>query len=140
MEDKPSARKSRNHHPERITLSPEALSRVSAWLEQIRPNLKGTSLSRGELVSWIIVQRANSLTEIETSGIAARFFDPVKAMLWAANHIREKQKTGETVDIATLLKDTLTKDVRSSKKRLCKAKEKISTKAPLQLPTGNEEI
>ena len=107
--------KTRSHHPERITLSPEALEKVNTWISIITPRLKGTSLNRSELISWVVMNQPKTLSEPTLKEIERYFFDPVKALAWASAEVTKRRKSGEQIDIRSLVEDLLkNQDQRNS--------------------------
>lgn len=107
MNTKEQSKKPRSHHPERIILRPEALARVNLWTERITFKLKGSAFSRSDLVSWMITNRAEELSEAEETVLVNTYFDPLKAVRWATKIINEKHKAGDTVDVKTFIAEAL---------------------------------
>lgn len=99
--------KVRSHHPERVTLSKEALIRVEGWQEQVAPLLKGSKISRSELVNWILLERSEELATPEMKILAARFFDPIKALEWASIQVRDALKRGAALDVNEVIQDIM---------------------------------
>ena len=55
--------KVRTRHPDRVTLSPEALNRIATWMQKIREHLKGNRVSRNDLVNFLILSHSSDLSE-----------------------------------------------------------------------------
>ncbi len=128
MEDN-KPKRPRAQHPERITLTTEALNRVSFWLEQVAPHMKGSSVTRSQLVSWALCNRDNGLSESEVSKLVNAFFDPVKAVLWAVESLKGRRKAGEEIDLQNFMSEVLA----TNKKPVVKKRNKKSAdKLPSQ--------
>ena len=116
-----------NRHPDRIKLSPEALARLSAWLEEVGSELPGVKLNRGNLVSFLILSHAPSLSETEVRELRTRFHDEVKFGQWALEQVKAALARGEDVSILEIIdrnsrgEATLTR----SKKRTPKSQKTI---------------
>lgn len=104
-----TSQKSRNHHPERVILTNSSLSLVTGWLEAVGPHLRGSSLSRSDVVNWLIGRQPPQLVADSIREISDRVFDPVKALSWASAEIARKQKSGEDFDVNVFMADVLLK-------------------------------
>ncbi len=107
----------RSHRSDRVTLDTEAFELIEKWFQQLQPHLKGSRLSRSDLVSEIIKQRSVELSTSELKTITESYFDPARALLWAVKEVRVAQKSGQPVDLGELLKSSiLPRKTRKSKK------------------------
>jgi len=97
--------KSRYH--DRISLTAESLQRLSCWMNQIQSALKGSPISRSDLVNWFILFQKEKLSNNELSDLKTKFINPYKVLYRAALEIKKKQELGETVDAEKLFKETL---------------------------------
>lgn len=102
----PGAGKTRGvrlRHPDRLTVSPEALERLNGWIADLETRLKGISLSRNQLVQWLIMGHAASLSAQEMKQIEEEFFDELKFAEWALKELRGAQARGERVTLAEIV-------------------------------------
>ncbi len=114
------SQKPRLHAPERITLAPEALIRINSWIATVRPKLKGSPVSRGDLVNWLITNHASDLSEAEMLALSTTFFDPMMALAWASKEITERHKAGEQIDVAAFMSAALMTNTKARRTRVSK--------------------
>lgn len=96
----------RQSHPDRITLSPEALSRVNGWVDYFNGKSRAVKVTRNDIVNFLLLNRAVELSEPEQSELERLHFDEVKFATWALNTIREAKARGETLTLESLVKST----------------------------------
>lgn len=99
--------KSKSHHPERVILTVDSLGRVNRWIETLTPRLKGSKVSRTDLVNWLISKQPGELPSSMVSELECCFFDPVKALGWASEEIQRRQKAGEMFDVKEFMVQVL---------------------------------
>jgi len=108
--------KKRVRRSDRISLSSDSIKRIDGWLSQIAPRLKGVKLSRTDIVNWLVQVQADELSEQLQADIEKRYFDPVKALEWAAKMAKSAKGEGDDFD----LRDFVEKNIfakRSTAKR-----------------------
>src|SRR5689334_7752251 len=130
----PRAAGKRPRRPDRLLASPEALARLNDWLVSLEERLKGTALTRNQLVNWLIMSHDASLSVQEIKQIEERFFDEVKFAEWAVKELRAAQARGESVRLADIV----------SRKRLAKSddlaeKTKVKRLRNVAPKTGNTD-
>lgn len=128
--DKTTKRKTR---PEHVTLSDAAVARLNRWLEQVTPRLRGGRVTRNEITDWLIMSHDDSLTETEVHSIETRFFDPVKALEWAASEARKSKARGEAINLESFITENV---LRATRTRRPKGNANESTKLALKSPTS----
>ena len=151
-ENPPSSAKPKNPKRkslEKVCLDPQAQSRIKEWTIEVNNLLKGSKFSRSDMVTWIIKNRAVSLSSKELKAIKDEFFDPAKALMWAANKVREASKKGEEIDIEKLIDQTVrtkseatskVKKPRTRKNATMKPKASTSASEVIEPPQVNESI
>src|ERR1700678_353724 len=95
--------RTRNHHPERITLDDAAVARISDWMAELAVRLKGSSVTRNQLVSWLINQHDRELSTPEVRGLEQAFFDEVKFAEWAWAELKAAQARGEPASLSEII-------------------------------------
>jgi hypothetical protein len=112
--------KKRQFNPDRVALDSATLSNLKMYAAQIADAFGGLiRLSNKELVNFILLQRANALSEIELSTLKNEFFDDVRAAQWALKKLKDAKSSGETLSLGDVLKIVQTPQVK--RKRLPKA-------------------
>jgi hypothetical protein len=107
----------RPQHPDRLTLSPEALERLNAWSAELEGRLRGVTLTRGQLVHWLICSHEAMLTTQEVRQLEEAHFDEVKFAEWALRELKAAQARGETISIAEIIgQNRVTRTDRNNQK------------------------
>ena len=88
----------------RIIISEEARGRVERWSLQIESEFPGFQISKADLVSWIICNRALELSNQEMSVIRDEFFDRARCIRLALKELTLAQKQGGEDKTAELIK------------------------------------
>ena len=97
-------KKKRRAYPDRVTLQPDCLDIVEGWKRQVSEQLKFGSVTRNDLVNWLIRRKGGDLAKREVIGLAAANRDPVKELEFILKEARRKKVEGEEIDISKLLK------------------------------------
>lgn len=97
------ARKERPRHPDRLTVSPETLERLNGWVADLEERLKGISITRNQLVQWLIMSHEAALSAPELRQIEDEFFDELKFAEWAIKELKTAQARGERVSLADIV-------------------------------------
>ena len=95
--------KTKAKHPDRVTLAPEALWRVSKWLDETRGQIKGSKISRSDLVSFLIMSHSPCLSEGELKELEGEYFDEVRFAAWALGQLKDAKAQGKTVSLNEIL-------------------------------------
>ena len=89
---------------DRVSLNAESYSRTEHWLSQSEKRHKGIRFTRNDLVNFILLQHAPTLSEEELSVIGQVHFDDVRFYAWAVKTVREARTRGESLTVAALEK------------------------------------
>jgi len=102
MEKNPQG-KSKTRHPDRVTLPPELLSKLDAWMKHITDRHRGVRLTRNNMIEWLISSYPNELPSVDIKTIAERFYDEERFLKDAIRELRLKKARGENVSLAEIL-------------------------------------
>ena len=89
---------------DRITLGPISLERVDTWLSAANSNTVGCTLSRSDIVNWIITNHKTDLSSKELKAVAETFSDETKRAKWACEEVIAAKKRGESLTLEEVLK------------------------------------
>jgi hypothetical protein len=92
-------------HPDRITLAPSALEKLSQWTGQLNSKNPGVTATRSDLVAWLIAIHADELSSSELNLLEEKFFDSVKYAKWAVKAVIEAKARGEVLNFKLIGKD-----------------------------------
>lgn len=131
-------------HPDRLTVSPKALERLNGWVADLEGQLKGINLTRNQLVQWLILSHADSLSAQELKQIEAEFFDELKFAEWAVRELKAAQARGERIGLADIVVQSRAAKpdkarVKTQSKRSQKRLESIAAQAEKQSPPTTGE-
>lgn len=102
-------------HPDRITLTPDALVKLSKWIDQIYKKNPGAKATRSDLVAWLIEVHAEDLSLSELNSLEEKFFDSVKYAKWAVKAIIEAKSRGEVLNLKLIGANGATASLNESK-------------------------
>ena len=94
-------------HPDRITLSPTTLERLTAWATQVNESSPGTKITRSDLISWLVDIHPSHLSSKELSDLGIRFHDEMKFARWALQEITRARSRGEKLSIKLVNESSL---------------------------------
>ena len=113
--------KRRYPNPERANLSKESLLKVNGWVDQLKPKLRGSKISRSDLINWLVAQKSEVLTEREVAELVTTYFDPVKALEWAVAEVKSAKSRGEEIDLGAFVSEKfVTKKPKTRRKKAAK--------------------
>lgn len=96
-------KKAKFRHPDRVTLTPELLSKLDGWMKQVTGKHRGVRLTRNNMVDWLIGSYPAELPSADVKIIAERFYDEERFLKDAIRELRSKKSRGENVSLAELL-------------------------------------
>ncbi len=108
-------------HPDRITLDPASLQKLANWISQLNTGNPGISVTRSNLVAWLIDNHSDQLSSAEILGLEARYFDSVKYAKWAVREVIAAKARGESLNLKLTSASESTKTPASPRKRSRKA-------------------
>lgn len=95
--------KKKIRHPDRITLSPNSLARLSDWIDQIKEHRKGINVTRSDLVNALIKNHLEKLSQQELKQFEQEFFDEARFAKWALKEILTARTRGENLTLSQLI-------------------------------------
>ncbi len=95
--------KARVRHPDRVSLSPESLNRLSILILEAEGHLKGSRLTKSDLVNFLIKSHSASLSERELEELERDHFDEVRFAAWALRQIKEARAQGKDLSLADVV-------------------------------------
>ncbi|MEI8025260.1 MAG: hypothetical protein WCI18_02825 [Pseudomonadota bacterium] len=95
--------KSKIRHPDRVTLPPELISKLDAWMKHITDRHRGVRLTRNNMIEWLISSYPNELPSADIKTIAEQFYDEERFLKDAIHELRLKKARGENVSLAEIL-------------------------------------
>jgi hypothetical protein len=107
----------RIRHKDRVVLSTESQKKIEAILENLKADLKGSKISRSELVNWIIEKQPAELPSLDRSNVLEKFYCPVKALEWASDKARNMKLGGQQVDLEILVSEILNRQPKPMRKK-----------------------
>lgn len=97
--------KKRVKHPDRVTLTPEALSRLSEMVKQLEGHLKGSRVTKSDLASFLVLSRPAQLSDREIEQLKIQHFDEVRFAQWALRQLKTAKAQGKNLSLAEIMKD-----------------------------------
>ncbi len=103
---------------DRISLQGEARERVQKWVEELNAQIKGLRLTKTDLVTYLILDHAETLSSDDVQKIRKSYFDEVRFATWLLKEVKDAQKRGETPSIEGLIGREKPKRAPSKKAKL----------------------
>lgn len=128
-----SPRTTKPRHPDRLVASPEVLTRLNEWLSFLERKLKGISLTRNQLMNWIIMSHPASLSQSEIKQLAEQFFDEIRFAEWAVKELRIAKARGENIRFADIVANKYSSGPKNSTTSIQSKRKQSST---LKLDSG----
>lgn len=97
--------KNRLSHPDRVSLSQESLSRIGDWLKEIEPRLKGSRITKSDLVNFVISTHSAHLSEREFEQLQSQHFDEVRFAAWALGQLKINRAKGKVISLADIISE-----------------------------------
>jgi hypothetical protein len=95
--------KTRVKHPDRVTLNPEALSRLAEWLGELEGHLKGSRVTKSDLVTFLVLSHPAHLSEREIEQLKSQHFDEVRFAEWALRQLKAAKSEGKNLSLAEIM-------------------------------------
>lgn len=103
QKDSPKKRKPRKPS-NRIVISEVARARVDQWSKQIESEFPGFQVAKADLVSWMICNRLENLSDQEMSIVRDEFFDRARCIRTALKELTLAQRRGDDERTSELIK------------------------------------
>lgn len=88
----------------RIILDEVTEKHLQGWIDQLRGSCPGIRIKKQDLVSWLIQERGDRLSQSDLKAIRERFFDEVELAQWALEQLRAAKQRNEKLTLAGLIK------------------------------------
>lgn len=95
--------KKKVRHPDRVTLTAEALSRLTEMLNQLDGHLKGSRVTKSDLASFLVLSRSSQLSDQEVEQLKRQHFDEVRFAQWALRQLKAAKAEGKTLSLAEVM-------------------------------------
>ena len=95
--------KPRVKHPDRVSLSPEALNRLGNWMAELEGRMKGSRITKSDLVNFLLLSHPASLSEREIELVAANHFDEVRFAAWALAEVKKAKAQGKNLSLSDVI-------------------------------------
>ncbi len=95
--------KKRVKHPDRVTLTPEALTRLAEWMGELEEHLKGSRVTKSDLVNFLVLSHSAQLSEREIDQLKSQHFDEVRFAEWALRQLKAEKAEGKNVSLAEII-------------------------------------
>jgi len=96
--------KKRVKHPDRVTLTPEALSRLAHWVSDLEAHLKGSRVTKSDLANFLVLSHPGHLSEREIEQLKSQHFDEVRFAEWAVRQLKAAKAEGKDLSLADIMK------------------------------------
>lgn len=97
------SRKRKQTHPDRISLSPASLAKLSLWIDQVHSQIRGVKLTRSQVVEWLIGSHEERLSANEIKKLEREHFDELKFAEWALRELKAARARGESISLSDLI-------------------------------------
>jgi len=97
------SKKTNVRHPDRVTLTPNLLTKMDGWIKQVTDLHRGVRLTRNNLVDWLIDSYPVELPTADVKAIAERYYDEERFLKDAMRELRARKARGESVNLDELL-------------------------------------
>ncbi|MBL7542561.1 MAG: hypothetical protein JNL11_02040 [Bdellovibrionaceae bacterium] len=121
--------KKKQKHPDRITLIPAMLEKVSRWKEQLNESKPGVKASRADIVHWLLDSAPDLLSEADLKSLQDKFYDSVEHAKWVLKTATLAKARGESINIKIVEERNKTKD--DKKDSVAKTKKTRKADVPL---------
>jgi len=128
---------------ERVTIGPQESLRLDQWISQVEEEKGFLSISKSDLVNFLIRERSLRLSPKELNQLKAYHYDPLKHMNWIAKELKEALRTNDTEAVARLQKEIKGIEIgdqrNSSNLKRKISRTKKSKETPLSVPQKERE-
>ncbi len=95
--------KIRVRHPDRVSLCRESLTQIGEWIKETEPRLKGSRITKTDLVNFLILAHSTNLSEQELEQLQDQHFDEVRFATWALGQLKEARAHSKTVSLPEII-------------------------------------
>lgn len=91
--------KKRKRHFDRLTLDGAALTRIDSWIAQVEAVKAGVTLSRKDILNWLVVNLPERLSASHEKGLSEKFYSELRYLQFAARQIKAAEVRGERLTL-----------------------------------------
>ncbi len=103
---KPAANETRRH-PDRVTLQPQHLEKLDSWVGQVANHCKGVSVSRNQMIQWLLESKHATLDADELRSLGAEFFQEELFLKQLSLELKARRAAGESISLGELMERIL---------------------------------
>ena len=81
---------------EHVALSPVAIQKINAWLEQASAKKKGVKISRKDFINWLIEKSPDNLSGGDLAALIDRFYDEAKFLRHLLREVNQAKAEGKS--------------------------------------------
>ncbi len=96
--------KKRVRHPDRVSLTPEALTRLSEWATELEAVMKGSRVTKNDLVNFLVLSHSAQLSDPEIDQLKSQHFDEVRFAEWALRQLKIAKAEGKSLSLTEIMK------------------------------------
>ena len=72
MTEESKPKRKRYATPDRANLSKDALAIVNSWVDQVKPKLAGSKITRSDLVNWVVEKKGETLSGLNNADMGTQ--------------------------------------------------------------------
>ncbi len=91
------------HLTERVTLNEDALARLDQWSAQVQASRPGVTISRRDLLNWLVLSHSEALSAAETKALSEKHYDELRFLQYALKELKRAKLRGENVTLQELM-------------------------------------
>jgi hypothetical protein len=126
----------KRRHPDRVTLLPKHLEKIDNWVLQVQEKCKGVSLSRNQMLQWLLESKEAILRVEELHDIGSQFFQEDLFLKQVAAELKGRRAAGEQISLGDvmgrILPGTKVRKARSRKNAHPQSSEAQHVEKPLR--------
>ena len=88
---------------ERVVLNADVATKLDTWITRITESRQGVSLSRKDVINWLVMSKGENLSPLEMKELADAHYDDVKFLQFAMRELKSARANGESVDLQDFL-------------------------------------
>src|SRR5579885_1306828 len=91
-------------HPDRLAIGREPLDKLDRWIEQLHKARPEISVTRKDILHWLIEGHPENLSAAEEKELTARFYDEERFVRFALEEIKAARLRGEKLSLEDIIK------------------------------------
>lgn len=93
----------KRRHPDRVTLLPKQCDKIDDWVLQVKEQCKGVSLSRNQMLQWLLESKEAILRVEELHDIGSQFFQEDLFLKQVAEELKGRRAAGEHITLGDVM-------------------------------------